>query len=62
MLKEDNLTWVFNLRKGAKFHNGREITSEDIKYSYERLLSPALKSPNSWFLDKLKEQWNIQRE
>jgi ABC-type transport system substrate-binding protein/methyl-accepting chemotaxis protein len=49
-LEEDNLTWVFNLRKGAKFHNGREITSDDVKYCFERLLSPALNSPNSWFL------------
>lgn len=53
-VEEDNTTWIFNLRKGAKFHNGREITSEDIKYSYERLLSPALKSPNSWFLDQIE--------
>ncbi|MFL0247784.1 ABC transporter substrate-binding protein [Candidatus Clostridium stratigraminis] len=53
-VEEDNLTWIFNLRKGAKFHNGREITAEDIKYSYERLLSPALKSPNSWFLDQIE--------
>lgn len=53
-VEEDNLTWIFNLRKGAKFHNGREITSEDIKYSYERLLSPSLKSPNSWFLDQIE--------
>ena len=26
-LKEDNLTWVFNLRKGAKFHSGEEVTA-----------------------------------
>ena len=26
------------LRKGAKFHNGREITANDVKYSYERML------------------------
>lgn len=50
-VEEDNLTWVFNLRKGAKFHNGREVTAEDVKYSYERLLSPKLNSPNSWFLE-----------
>ncbi|WP_416386121.1 ABC transporter substrate-binding protein [Alkalithermobacter thermoalcaliphilus] len=49
-VEEDNLTWVFNLRKGCKFHNGREVTAEDVKYSLERLLSPSLKSPNSWFL------------
>lgn len=49
-VEDDNLTWVFNLRKGAKFQNGREITSEDVKYSLERLVSPRLKSPNAWFL------------
>ncbi|HBG39672.1 MAG TPA: chemotaxis protein, partial [Clostridiaceae bacterium] len=49
-LKDDNLTWVFNLRKGAKFHNGKEVTSEDVKYSFYRLLSSSLKSPNAWFL------------
>jgi ABC-type transport system substrate-binding protein len=53
-VEEDNLTWVFNLRRGAKFHNGREVTSQDIKYSYERLLSPALKSPNIWFLEQVE--------
>ena len=46
----ENNTWVFNLRRGAKFHNGREITAEDIKYNYERLLSPQVKSPNAWCL------------
>ncbi|WP_034429335.1 ABC transporter substrate-binding protein [Caldisalinibacter kiritimatiensis] len=49
-VKEDNVTWVFNLRKGAKFHNGRNVLAKDVKYSLERLLSPRLKSPNAWFL------------
>ncbi|WP_029451953.1 ABC transporter substrate-binding protein [Clostridium algidicarnis] len=53
-VEEDHLTWVFNLRKGAKFHNGREITATDVKYSYERILSPLLKSPNSWFLESIE--------
>lgn len=48
-LAEDN-TWIFNLRRGATFHNGREITAADIKYNYERLLSPSVKSPNAWCL------------
>ena len=26
----------------------------DIKYSYERILSPTLKSPNSWFLENIE--------
>lgn len=53
-VEEDNKTWVFNLRKGAKFHNGREITAEDVKKSFERLLSPELDSPNAWFLSLIE--------
>jgi len=53
-VEEDHLTWVFNLRKGAKFQNGRELTASDIKYSYERILSPITKSPNSWFLENIE--------
>lgn len=49
-VEDDNVTWVFNLRKGAKFHNGNEVSSEDVKYSLERLLSPKFNSPNAWFL------------
>jgi ABC-type transport system substrate-binding protein len=49
-VEEDNLTWIFDLRKGARFQNNREITGDDVKYSFQRLLSPRVKSPNSWFL------------
>lgn len=52
-LDDDGITWVFSLRKGAKFHNGREITAEDIKYSYERMMSPKLKSLNTWSLEHI---------
>lgn len=31
----DPLTLKFNLRKGVKFHNGEEVTSEDVKYTFE---------------------------
>jgi len=33
---EDALTYDFVLRKGAKFHNGDEVTAEDVKFSFER--------------------------
>jgi len=35
----------FRLRNGIKFHNGREITAEDISWSLHRLLSKAIGSP-----------------
>jgi peptide/nickel transport system substrate-binding protein len=36
----DNLMWTFNLRHGVLFHNGRELTSRDVKFSIERILDP----------------------
>jgi ABC-type transport system substrate-binding protein len=53
-VEDDGVTWVFSLRKGAKFHNGREIVADDVKYSYERMLSPKLNSPNTWFLEHIE--------
>ena len=35
----DETTTVFHLRKGVKFHNGEEMTSEDVKYSLERCMA-----------------------
>jgi peptide/nickel transport system substrate-binding protein len=29
--------WVFNLRKGIKFHDGAELTAKDVKFSMDRL-------------------------
>ncbi len=42
----DGKTYTFKLRKGVKFHNGREVTAEDFKYSLERLASTSSKRPN----------------
>ncbi|SFA76364.1 ABC transporter substrate-binding protein [Clostridium frigidicarnis] len=50
-LEEDNLTWVFKLRKGVKFHNGVELTSTDVKFSLERLLNPKSKSNYKYLID-----------
>ncbi|MFB6131638.1 MAG: ABC transporter substrate-binding protein [Salinigranum sp.] len=36
----DNTTYVFELRKGVKTHNGKTITAEDVKASYDWIANP----------------------
>jgi peptide/nickel transport system substrate-binding protein/oligopeptide transport system substrate-binding protein len=50
----DGLVWTFRLRKGVQFHNGREMSAEDIVYSLARLLDPAVGSRNSPLLENVK--------
>ena len=38
-VSEDELTCTFHLRKGVKFHSGKELTAEDVKATYDRLLN-----------------------
>jgi peptide/nickel transport system substrate-binding protein len=35
-ISDDGLKYVFALRKGVKFHNGKEMTAKDVKASLER--------------------------
>jgi peptide/nickel transport system substrate-binding protein len=38
----DQKSITFNLRKGVKFHNGKELDGDDVKYSIEKMLAPPL--------------------
>jgi peptide/nickel transport system substrate-binding protein len=41
---DDGKSWTFNLRRGVKFHHGREFTSKDVEFTLKRLLNPATAS------------------
>lgn len=44
---KDGLKWTFYLRKGVMFHHQKELTSEDVVYTFNRLIkedNPFLKS------------------
>ncbi|MBN1486610.1 MAG: ABC transporter substrate-binding protein [Anaerolineae bacterium] len=35
-ISEDGMTYVFNIREGVKFHNGADLTPEDVAYTIQR--------------------------
>lgn len=52
-VSKDGKTFSFKLRPGVKFHNGREMTAEDVKYSFERTIDPKTKSPGQGFYSNI---------
>ena len=53
-ISDDGLTYTFKLRPGVKFHNGRALTAQDVKYSLERVVNPATQSPGAGFFAAIK--------
>ncbi|MBI2906515.1 MAG: ABC transporter substrate-binding protein [Chloroflexi bacterium] len=39
-ISKDGLTYTFNLNESAKFHDGTPFTSEDVRFSFERMVAP----------------------
>ena len=54
----DDTHYVFNIRKGIKFHDGSELTAEDVKFSLDRAIASA---SVSYIVDFIKEV-NIKDE
>ena len=50
---DDHKTFTFYLRPDVTFHDGKPLTSADVKYTFESLLSPVLKSPIRGAVDKI---------
>ena len=45
-ISPDGKVYTFHLRKNARFHNGRQVTAQDVIYSWERAADPKLDSDN----------------
>ncbi|WP_408098706.1 ABC transporter substrate-binding protein [Peredibacter sp. HCB2-198] len=43
-ISEDKRTFDFKLREGVKFHDGKEVTAEDVKYSYDVIFTEDFKA------------------
>jgi peptide/nickel transport system substrate-binding protein len=44
-ISKDLMTYTFKLRKGALFHNGREVDAAAVKWNYERIKNPKTSQP-----------------
>jgi len=44
-ISQDGKKYTFHLRKGVRFHHGKELTSRDVKHSLERILDEKNNSP-----------------
>jgi len=39
-VSDDGMTWTFTLHQGVKFHDGSELTSADVKASWDKIVFP----------------------
>ena len=53
-ISEDGKVFTFKIREGVKFHNGRVMTADDVKYTLDRVTNPATQSPGAGFFGSIE--------
>ncbi|QSQ07741.1 Heme-binding protein A [Koleobacter methoxysyntrophicus] len=70
-VKDDGKRYIFNLRKGVRFHatteggqptanGGREVTADDWVWTFNRVLNPKNNAKRAYFLDMIKGYNDLQ--
>jgi|GEM_PF-655259 len=50
-VSDDNLTWTFEIKEGIEYHDGREVTAQDFKYSWRRAVESEFAERANFVLD-----------
>jgi peptide/nickel transport system substrate-binding protein len=54
-VSDDGKIIIFNLKKNVRWHDGIPFTAEDVKFTYEKLVDPKVKTPYSSDFERVKK-------
>ncbi len=53
-IENDGTLFTFELKQGVKFHDGTELTSKDVQYTFSRFFDPDYGNLNGWMANMIK--------
>ena len=53
-VSDDGLTYSFELKQGVHFTNGTELTSKDVKFTFERMFTPATAAKSTAYFNMIQ--------
>jgi peptide/nickel transport system substrate-binding protein len=62
LVSDDGLTYTFPIREGVTFHDGTELTADDVKYSWDRVIEMDLPEGGSSLLTDIIEETRVVDE
>ena len=59
LVSEDGLTYTFPIREGVTFHDGTDLTADDVKYSWDRVIEMDLPEGGSSLMTDIIEETRV---
>ena len=60
-ISPDGLQYTFHLNLHARFSNGRAVTTDDVVYSFNRVLAPQTAARSAWVLERIASMKAVNR-
>ncbi len=59
MISEDGMTYTFKIREGVVFHDGTDLTAEDVKFSWDRIVEMDLPEGQSGVISDIVSETKV---